>query len=102
MLRRLAPEQCAAGDAAALGDAAHDVGDALGEHRAGCDVVGHEERLGAADDEVVDDHRDEVDADRVVDVEGLRDRDLRPDTIGRGGEQRPAVSGERGGVEEAA
>ncbi len=37
------------------------------------DVVQQEQRLGAAGHQVVDDHRDKVDADRVVDVHLLRD-----------------------------
>ena len=55
------------------------------------DVVGHEQRLGAADDEVVDDHADQVDADRVVDAHPLGDGDLGADAVGRGREQRPPV-----------
>ena len=86
---------------AGLGDALDDRGDPLGHDPAGGDVVGHEQRLGAADDEVVDDHADQVEADRVVDVHRLRDRDLGADAVGGGGEQRPLVAGERGGVEEA-
>ncbi len=68
------------------GDAADDRGDALGHDLAGGDVVGHEERLGAADDDVVDDHADEVEADGVVLVEGLGDGDLGADAVGARGE----------------
>ena len=42
---------------AALGDAADDLGDPLRDDLAAGDVVDHEQRLGAADHEVVDDHR---------------------------------------------
>ena len=56
------------------------------------DVVGHEQRLGAADDEVVDDHADQVEADGVVLVHPLRDGDLGADAVGRGGQQRPLGS----------
>ena len=55
---------------------------------AGGDVVGHEQRLRATDDQVVDDHRDQVDADGVVDVHGPGDRDLRAHTVSGGGQQR--------------
>ena len=78
-----------------------DVGDALGEDLAARDVVGHEERLRAHDDDVVDDHADEVEADRVVLVDGLRDRDLRADAVGAGREERLAVGVQERGVEEA-
>ena len=71
-----------------------------GTTRAGGDVVGEEQRLGAADDEVVDEHADEVEADRVVDVERLGDRHLGADAVGGGGQQRPVVGLERAGVEE--
>ena len=65
------------------------------------DVVGHEERLGAADDEVVDDHADQVEPDRVVLVHHLRDGDLGADAVGGGGEQRPLVRRQRARVEQA-
>ena len=88
-------------DDAGLGDALDDRRDPLGDDPAGGDVVGHEQRLGAAHDEVVDDHADQVEADRVVHVHRLRDRDLGADAVGGGGEQRPVVALQRGGVEEA-
>ena len=101
VLGGLAADERAAGDHAGLGDALDDRRDALGHHPTAGDVVGHEERLGAAHDEVVDDHADEVEADGVVDVHHLRDGDLGADAVGRGGEERALVAGQRGGVEEA-
>ena len=86
---------------ARAGDAADDGGDALGHDLAGGDVVGHEERLGAAHDDVVDDHADEVEADRVVDVEGLRDGDLGADAVGARGEDGSCHPGDGAGVEHA-
>ena len=77
-----------------------DVGDALGHDLAAGDVVGHEERLGADHDDVVDDHADEVLADGVVLVERLGDRDLGADAVGRGGEQRAVVGLEERHVEQ--
>ena len=57
--------------------------------------------LRAHHDDVVDDHADEVEPDRVVLVDRLGDRDLRADAVGAGREQRPRVGAQRGGVEQA-
>ena len=100
VLGGLAADERAAGLDARLGDALDDGGDPLGYDAAGGDVVGEEQRLGAADDEVVDEHPDQVEADGVVLVEGLGDRDLGADAVGGGREQRPVVGLEGGGVEE--
>ena len=70
-----------------------------GDDLAAGDVVEHEQRLGAADDEVVDDHADEVLADGVVLVHGLGDRQLGADAVGRGGQQRLGVAAEVDGEE---
>ena len=51
---------------AALGDAGDDRSRDAGVELAGREIVEEEQRLGALDDEVVDAHRDEVDADAVV------------------------------------
>jgi len=101
VLGGLAADQRAAGHDAGLRDALDDRGDPLGDDPAGGDVVGHEQGLGPADDEVVDDHADQVEADRVVDVHRLGDRDLGADAVGGGGQQRPLVPEQRGGVEQA-
>ena len=100
VLGGLAADQRAAGEHAALGDALDDRGDPLGHDLAAGDVVGHEQRLGAADHEVVDDHADQVEADRVVPVGGRGDGDLGADAVGRGREQRTPVGRERAGVEQ--
>jgi hypothetical protein len=97
MLRSLAADQRAAGERAARIDAGHDVGDPLRHDLAAGDVVGHEQRLGAADHDVVDDHPDQVVADRVVTVHRLRDRDLGADAVGRGREQPGVVDPEQPG-----
>ena len=73
-------------------------GDALGHHAAAGDVVGHEQRLGADHDDVVDDHAHQVEPDGVVDVERLRDGDLGADAVGRRGQQRLAVRQQRARV----
>ena len=70
---------------------ARDRGDLVRHDLAAGDVVEQEQRLGAAGHQVVDDHRDQVDADRVVDVHLLRDDQLGADAVGRGGEQRLLV-----------
>ena len=91
VLRGLAAEQGAAGVAAAVGDARADLGDAVRHHLTAGDVVEQEQRLRAARDQVVDDHRDQVDADRVVDVHLLGDHQLGADAVGRGREHRLLV-----------
>ena len=100
VLGGLAADEGGSGLGAPCGDAADDVGDALGEDLAARDVVGHEERLRADDDDVVDDHADEVEPDGVVLVDGLGDRDLRADAVGARREERLRVRAERGGVEQ--
>ena len=77
-----------------FGDAADDGRDLLRHHLAGGDVVGHEQRLGADDHQVVDHHRDQVDADRVVPVDGLGDHELGADPVGGAGKNRLRVLGE--------
>ena len=101
VLGRLAADERGAGLGAAVRDALDDVGDALGEDLAARDVVRHEEGACAHDDDVVDDHADQVEPDRVVLVDRLRDRDLRADAVGAGRQQRLGVGLERGGVEQA-
>ena len=88
VLGRLAAHEGAAGQPAALGDAGDDRGDPLGHDLADRDVVGHEQRLGAADDQVVDDHADQVDPDGVVHAHPLGDGDLGPDPVRRRRQQR--------------
>ena len=57
--------------------------DPLGHRAADGDVVLQEQRLGAAHHQVVDDHRDQVEADGVVLVHRLGDRELGADAVGR-------------------
>jgi len=101
MLGRLSAHERGSGGFTALGDTAHDGGDALGDDLAARDVVGHEQRLGTDHDDVVDDHADQVLTDRVVLVDRLRDGDLGAHAVGAGGQQRPAVAEKSGGVEQA-
>jgi hypothetical protein len=68
---------------------------------ADADVVGHEQRLGAAHHDVVHDHGDQVVADAVVDAQLAGDVDLGADAVRGGGEQGPLVVLQGGGVEEA-
>src|SRR5690606_39013182 len=84
VLGGLPTQQRAARYDTGLGDALDDLGDPLGHDPAGGDVVGEEERLGAADDEVVDEHADQVEADGVVLVHRLGDGDLGADAVGGG------------------
>ncbi len=101
VLGGLAAHERAAGGDARLGDALDDRRDPLGYDAAGGDVVGQEERLGTTDDEVVDQHADEVEPDGVVLVERLGDGHLGAHAVGRAGEQRSVVGLERTGVEES-
>jgi len=96
VLSRLSPDEGGAGGGARLGDATHDVRDALWHHLPAGDVIGHEEGGGPGDHEVVDHHRHEVLPDRVVDPHGLGDADLGADPVGGGGED-GALHGEEGG-----
>ena len=68
MLRHLAAEQRAPRLAAALGDTGDELVDLLGDELADRDVVEEEQRLRALRGDVVDRHRDAVDADRVAAV----------------------------------
>ncbi len=91
MLRRLTTEQSAAGEDASVGDAGDEFGDTFGDGAPDRDVVLQEQRLGTADHEVVDHHRDQVDADRVVLVHRLGDGELGAHPVGRRRQQRLAV-----------
>ena len=88
----LAAEQCTARALAAFGQAAQRVGGDLGVEPAHRDVVEEDDGLGALDDEVVHDHRDAVDADRVVAPDLRCELELRADTVGRGDEDRFLVA----------
>ena len=101
MLGGLAAHQRGAGNLAGAGDAADDVGDALRDHLAAGDVVGHEQRLGADHHDVIDHHADQVEADGVVDVHGLGDGDLGAHAVGGGGQQRLLVGQQPGDVVQA-
>jgi hypothetical protein len=96
VLRGLAAEQGTPRLDAPLGDALDQRRDPLGHDRADRDVVLQEQRLGPAHDQVVDDHGDQVDADRVVHVHRLRHRDLGADPVRGRREHRvlPAVQPE--------
>jgi len=100
VLGRLAADQRSAGEPAPLGHPGHDGGDALGHDPAAGDVVGDEQRLGTADDEVVHEHADQVLADGVVPVHPLGDGDLGAHPIGGRRQQRSAVAPQGRGVEQ--
>ena len=86
MLGHLAADERAAGLAAALGDALHDLRHVVGPELADGDVVEEEQRLGADRHHVVDAHGHEVLAHGVVTVEQLRDGKLGAHAIGSGHE----------------
>ena len=92
-LRGLAADQRAARLLAARGDALDDLGGGRDVELAARVVVEEEERLGALREDVVDAHRDEIDADRVVAVELERELQLGADAVGAGDQHRLAVAG---------
>ena len=83
VLGGLAADQRAAGLHAAVGDAGDHLLDVGRVELADRDVVQEEQRLGARHDDVVDDHRDEVDADRVVAAQLPGELELGPDAVSR-------------------
>jgi len=83
---RFAADQCASGQLAALGDAAdHGRGRVHREPAAG-EIIEEKQRLGALHENVVDAHRHEVDAHRVVLVPRKREPQLGADAV-RAGDQ---------------
>ncbi len=100
VLGRLAADQRAARLHAAVGDARDDGRHTLWLQPAEDQVVRHEQRLGPAHDQVIDDHPDQVDTDRVIALQPLRDHNLGADAVGRGGQQGPAHTRQLGRVEE--
>ena len=78
--------------AATVGDTGDDLVDLFGHEPADRDVVEEEQRFGALHRDVVDRHRDAVDADGVVAVREPGDQRLRADAVGRRHEQRVAVA----------
>ena len=100
VLGGLPAQQGRADGGAGRGDAADDIGDALGHHAPAGDVVGHEQRPGPDHDDIVDDHADQVLADGVMDAEGLGDRDLRAHAVGGGGQQGAAVVAQCGDIDQ--
>ena len=86
---------------ACLSDSPHNVSDSFGNDLAARDVVGHEQRLCTNDDDVVDDHSDEVLPDGVVNIKRLRDGDLGTDSIGRRRENGATVVLEETGIHQS-
>jgi hypothetical protein len=76
VLGHLAANQRAAGLAAALGNAAHNLGNVLGAQLANGNVIQEEQRLRTNGHHVVDAHGHEVLAHRLVPVKQLRDGKL--------------------------
>ena len=70
-------------------DALHDGGDALGDDAAARDVVRHEQRARPDHHDVIDDHADQVLADRAMRVHRPRDRDLGAHPVRRSRQQGP-------------
>ena len=85
-LGRLAAHQRAAGLAAAFGNARDDGAAGIHVQLAGGEIIEEQQRLGALDDQIVDAHGDQIDADRVVLAGGDGDFQLGADPVG-GGDQ---------------
>jgi len=92
VLRHLAPEQRAAGLPAPSGDARDELVDQVGDELTDRDVVEEEQRLGAVRGDVVDRHRDAVDADGVVTPELAGQERLGADAVGRRHQHRVLVA----------
>ncbi len=91
MLGHLAADQRAAGLPASVGDARDQLLDLVRVESPDRDVVEEPQWLGALARDVVDAHRDEVDADGVVAASGRRDHRLRADAVGGRDEHRIVV-----------
>ena len=87
-----AADQRAAGLPAARADPADDLGGNVDIERAGGVIVEEEQRLGAADDEIVDAHGDQIDADAVVPAEFQRQLELGAHAVRRRDEHRLPVA----------
>ena len=66
--RRLATDQGAARQLAPFGNTGHDSGGNAVLKMARCEVIQEKQRFGALHDEVIDAHRDQIDADRIMAV----------------------------------
>jgi hypothetical protein len=86
--RRLAADQGAIGERAALGDAGHQGRCRLHLELAGGQVIEKKQRLRPLHDEVVDAHRDQIDAQRVVPAQCLGEQELGADPVGGGDQER--------------
>ena len=89
----LATDQGAAGLAAACRDARDDVTRRLHIELAGREIIKEKQWLGALNDQIVDAHRDEVDADRVVHPAFDCDHQLGADAVVGGNQNRVAIAG---------
>ena len=102
MLGHLAADERAAGLAAALADAADDLGHGLGIQLAHGHVVEEEQRLRAGGKNVVHAHGHQIDAHRIVHAKTLSDLELRAHAIGARHQKRiDHVLGHRDGEQAA-
>ena len=89
----LAADQGAIRLAAGRGDPLHDLGADLRRELAAGEIIEKEQRLAALHHDVVDRHRDQVDADRGVPPDLDRDHQLGADAVGSGDQDRVAEPG---------
>ena len=91
----LAADQRATGQFATARDAADHADRGIDIELAGGEIVEEEQRLGTLHQHVVDAHGDQIDADRVVAIEHLRQFQLGADAIGAGHQHRlPVAAGQ--------
>ncbi|CRH66611.1 Uncharacterised protein [Chlamydia trachomatis] len=88
MFRGFTTDQRGSGCFASASNAGDDRCDTFGDNVSARDVVGHQHGACADHDDIVNDHANQVLADGVVNVHGLRDSNLRTDAVRGGGEQR--------------
>ena len=100
-LRRLSADQCASGLRAPLGDALHDGGHDILVELAGCKIIQEKQWLGSLNDNVVDAHGHQVDADRVVHAALNGDLQLCADAV-VGGDQDRIDKPRRSEIEQSA
>src|ERR1700733_3647162 len=100
-LRRLAADQRASGLRASLGDALHDRRHDVLVELAGCKIIQEKQWLGALNDNVVDAHGHQVDADRVVHAALNGDLQLCADAV-VGGDQDRVDKPRRSEIEQSA
>jgi hypothetical protein len=101
MFSGLAAEQSHASLFASFGNTANDVSDNVWFDLAGRYVVSEKQWFGAAHDDVIGDHRDEIDTDCVVNAHALCDDNFGAHAVSASRKKRAAEFGECAGIKQA-